>query len=171
MDGKGRIGDQLRMPKQTKTSLLTTAEETEALGRALGKALRAGDAVLLSGPVGAGKTTLARAAIAHRTGYAEDIPSPTFTLVQTYQADAPIWHSDLYRVTDADEVFELGLEEAFSDAIVFVEWPDRLAGLTPGRRLELTLTPTGKGRVLTARCVGAGWEHVEDALAGAKRHG
>ena len=97
-------------------------------GAALGRALNAGDTVLLGGPVGAGKTTMARAAILARLERPEDVPSPTFTLVQVYEADVPIWHADLYRLSDADELEELGLFDALQDVIAFIQdatgdWP------------------------------------------------
>lgn len=147
---------------------LPGANETENLARVVGSALRAGDVVLLDGSVGAGKTTFVRAAILDRTGYSEEIPSPTFTLVQIYEADEQIWHSDLYRLTDPEEITELGLEEAFAEAIVFVEWPDRLGALKPARHLTISLSPEGSGRRAEICLVGEGWRHVHAAL---KEHG
>lgn len=139
--------------------------ETARLGAALGAALAPGDVVLLTGGLGAGKTALARAAIAARLEQAgkraEDIPSPTFTLVQVYEADVTIWHTDLYRLSDEDEIYELGLDEAFETAITFVEWPERLGGALPPRRLEIELSISDlSGRDLRWRAIGAGWEHV-----------
>ncbi|WP_340107959.1 tRNA (adenosine(37)-N6)-threonylcarbamoyltransferase complex ATPase subunit type 1 TsaE [Pikeienuella sp. HZG-20] len=144
---------------------------TARAGAALGAALRPGDAVMLAGGLGAGKTALARAAIASRLAAAgrpaEEIPSPTFTLVQIYEADAPIWHADLYRLPGEDEVWELGLVDAFEAAIVFVEWPERLGALAPARRLELSLAaPETGGRSLAWRALGGGWERVAAALRG-----
>lgn len=143
---------------------------TDRVGVALGGALRPGDVICLSGGLGAGKTALARAAIAGRlatVGAAEDIPSPTFTLVQTYEADIPIWHADLYRLTDEDEVWELGLIDAFEDAAAFVEWPDRLGAMLPARRLEMTLSIAGEGRRLHAAAHGADWADLLNAIRGA----
>ncbi len=122
-------------------------EATARLGRWLADRLCPGDTVLLSGPVGAGKTHLARALIHQATGSLQDVPSPSFTLVQTY--DTPgceIWHADLYRLTQPDEVTELGLDDAFGRAICLVEWPDRLGPLTPQGALHLTLSHRGDGR-------------------------
>lgn len=114
-----------------------TADETltAALARMLAATARPGDTILLDGPVGAGKTHFARAFIRARQGCgAEDVPSPTFTLVQTYDdpLGSEIWHADLYRLTDPSELAELGLEEALDTAICLIEWPDRLERLPDG---------------------------------------
>lgn len=120
---------------------------TTRLGALLAGLLASGDCLLLSGPIGAGKSHLARALIQARLGRAEDVPSPSFTLVQTYEAeDADIWHADLYRLTHPDEALELGLSEAFDSAIVLVEWPDRLGNAAPKNALRLSLTLEGDGR-------------------------
>lgn len=131
-------------------TLLILADEdaTAALGAALAANLRAGDCVLLEGPIGAGKSHLARALIRARLGRMEDVPSPTFTLVQTYQADdVEIWHADLYRLSHPDEVLELGLEDAFSSAICLIEWPDRLGSHLPQDALRIQLSAHGDGRM------------------------
>lgn len=126
---------------------LPTAAETEALGRRLAALARPGDVILLDGPIGAGKSCLARAFIRARLGQEEDVPSPTFTLVQVYEADGvEIWHADLYRLTHPDEVWELGLDEAFETAITLVEWPDRLGRHLPAMALHLRLEAKGDGR-------------------------
>lgn len=121
--------------------------ETTRLGELLARLLHAGDTVLLSGGIGAGKTHLARAFIRAKLGRAEDVPSPTFTLVQTYEAaDGEIWHADLYRLSYPSEALELGLDTAFDTAICFVEWPDRLGDLAPQNALKLALSIKGDGR-------------------------
>ena len=127
---------------------LPTAAETEALGRRLAGLARPGDVILLEGPIGAGKSCLARAFIRARLGREdEDVPSPTFTLVQVYEAKGEeIWHADLYRLTHPDEVWELGLDDAFSSAICLVEWPDRLGAHLPADALRLRLDARGEGR-------------------------
>ncbi len=106
--------------------------------------LGAGDTILLSGAVGAGKSHFARALIQLRLamlGRWEDVPSPTFTLVQTYDlGEVEVWHADLYRVQDARECLELGLDQAFEQAICLIEWPDRLGALSPENALHLTMT-------------------------------
>lgn len=106
----------------------------------------AGDCLLLEGQIGAGKSHFARALIRARLGREEDVPSPTFTLVQTYQADVEIWHADLYRLGHPDEVLELGLEAAFDDAICLIEWPDRLGRHLPQGAVRLKLTLAANGR-------------------------
>lgn len=111
---------------------------TIRLGTAMAPLLRAGDTLLLQGPIGAGKSTFARALIRARLQRVEDVPSPTFTLVQTYEAaDVDIWHCDLYRLTHPDEVLELGLDQAFTTAICLIEWPDKLGADTPRDALTL----------------------------------
>ncbi|WBU52906.1 tRNA (adenosine(37)-N6)-threonylcarbamoyltransferase complex ATPase subunit type 1 TsaE [Paracoccus sp. SCSIO 75233] len=118
------------------------ASLTAAFARALAPELGAGDAILLDGPVGAGKSHFARALIRARLGNPhEDVPSPTFTLVQTYEADPPIWHADLYRLTDTAEVDELGLTDALDEAIALIEWPDRMAEVSSALRLRLSSLP------------------------------
>lgn len=136
------------------TAFLPSEEETAALGRWLAVRLVAGDSVLLEGPIGAGKSHLARALIRARLGRMEDIPSPTFTLVQTYQADVEIWHADLYRLSHPDEVAELGLEDAFTQAICLIEWPDRLGQLTPRNAIRVALSTNGEGRDVTLTAPG-----------------
>ncbi|MAS43649.1 MAG: tRNA (adenosine(37)-N6)-threonylcarbamoyltransferase complex ATPase subunit type 1 TsaE [Rhodobacteraceae bacterium] len=150
--------------------ILPDAEATDAAGRALAATLNAGDAVMLRGDLGAGKSALARAAITAllaEDGREEDIPSPSFTLVQVYEtARGEVWHADLHRLSGPDAVIELGLEDAFEDAVCFVEWPDRLGDATPPRRLDLALEfePGGEGRLMEVRARGAGWEAALAAL-------
>ena len=113
---------------------------TDALGARLAEILRPGDVVALEGPLGSGKTALARAAIRALTDPAEDVPSPTFTLVQVYRSEAgPLYHFDLYRLEAPDQAVELGVDDAFSEGISLVEWPDRLGSYLPRRHLRITL--------------------------------
>ena len=126
------------------TKYLHSPDETASLARDLGAVLVAGDTVLLSGDVGAGKTHFARALIQSLLAVPEDVPSPTFTLVQVYDAASgdEIWHADLYRLSDPSETEELGLTDAMEQAICLIEWPDRLAALRPEDALDITLAAT-----------------------------
>lgn len=129
------------------TLFLPDDAATTRLGALLADLIGAGDALLLSGPIGAGKTHLARALIQARLGRAEDVPSPSFTLVQTYAAEGvDIWHADLYRLSHPDEVLELGLDDAFATAICLVEWPDRLGQCAPANALSIALSAEHDGR-------------------------
>ncbi len=130
---------------------LADEAETAALAMKLAAAARPNDVLALSGDLGAGKTVFARAFINARTATAEEVPSPTFTLVQTYEfpdtdspggpgATVPVYHFDLLRIEDAGEIEELGMEEAFAGGISLIEWPERLNGLLPADRLDVTLT-------------------------------
>lgn len=130
----------MEMPRDL-TLNLPDAGATEALGQWFAQVLRPGDTILLEGPVGAGKTHFARSVIQSRlaeAGLSEDVPSPTFTLVQTYDDDrATMVHADLYRLTSPDEVHELGLPDAFGRDICLVEWPDRLGPEAPADALTI----------------------------------
>jgi len=134
---------------------LPDGASTDALGARLSSALTPGSVVLLFGDLGAGKSSLARAAILAALDEEQPIPSPTFTLIQDYEtSQGRIVHSDLYRLTDADELEELGLTEAFETAAVLIEWPERLEGVVPPDRLEVHLSIEGEGRI--ARLIATG---------------
>lgn len=129
---------------------LPDADATARLGATLAASLEAGDALCLFGALGAGKSTLARGLIRALTSPDEEVPSPTFTLVQTYQAgDLVLAHFDLYRVEDPSEIYELGLDEALDDGIALIEWPERLEGRLPPNRLDIHIVATGQGRAVT----------------------
>ncbi|PZQ22534.1 MAG: tRNA (adenosine(37)-N6)-threonylcarbamoyltransferase complex ATPase subunit type 1 TsaE [Sphingopyxis macrogoltabida] len=127
-------------------------DDADRIGAAIGAALLPGDVVLLSGDLGAGKTTLARAMLKAR-GLAGEAPSPTFAIVQPYappEVDLPIAHVDLYRIEAADELIELGLDDYLYDGVLLIEWPERLGGEGWPGALTLTISGTGDARVLTA---------------------
>ena len=135
----------------TQSLFLPSETDTTRLGHDLAARLGPGDTLLLQGPIGAGKTHIARAIISFLLARPEDIPSPTYTLVQTYQGrDFPIWHADLHRLGDSSELVELGLSEAMDVALVLIEWPDRLpSDMVPDDALTISLSSEGDGRLAT----------------------
>ncbi len=117
-----------------------TEADTARLAAALAPGLRTGDVVALQGDLGAGKTAFARYLIRALTGEQTDVPSPTFNLVLVYDCpQAVVWHFDLYRLDNADEVFELGIEDAFAEGISLIEWPDRMDGSLPDTALMVDI--------------------------------
>lgn len=119
---------------------LPSESATADLAGELAPLARAGDVILLSGDLGAGKSVFARAFINALPGPLEEVPSPTFTLVQTYQrGPQEVWHFDLYRLESPEEAWELGFEEALAEGISLVEWPERLGGELPSSRLEIEI--------------------------------
>ena len=145
---------------------LASPDDAASLGARIAAQLEAGDAVLLEGDLGAGKTTLARAIIAALTGET-DAPSPTYTLVQSYETDSGfgLLHADLYRLEDAGELDELGLDEALDQGAALIEWPDRLGAWRPADRLEIRLEETGDGGRDVRLNAHGSWETRLDALA------
>jgi tRNA threonylcarbamoyladenosine biosynthesis protein TsaE len=120
-------------------SYTLTQDQLIELAESLAKDLHRGDIIALWGDLGTGKTTFVRALIQTLVGKAIYIPSPTFTLVQTYDTpQGEIWHCDLYRLKAPEEAFELGLEDAFHEAICLVEWPGRLENMLPEKRIDIT---------------------------------
>jgi tRNA threonylcarbamoyl adenosine modification protein YjeE len=128
----------------TDSRMNTLADEaaTGHLAARLARLARAGDVIALAGDLGLGKTSFARAFIRALAGDpALEVPSPTFTLVQTYElGDVAVWHFDLYRLARDADVWELGFEEAMAGAISLIEWPERIATLLPAHRLDVVLT-------------------------------
>ena len=129
------------MARRLKSVNLKTEIATRKFACALGAVLARGDIVLLRGDIGTGKSFIARAVIQSLQEQPEDVPSPTFTLVQTYETYVgEIWHADLYRLSSVAEVEELGLLEAFNSAICLIEWPDILGPLLPEKALQIDLS-------------------------------
>ena len=145
----------------TRDWVLPDADATTRLGAAIAPLLAPGETVLLYGPLGMGKSTLARGLVRAMTTPDEDVPSPTFTLVQFYESDPPVAHFDLYRLTRPEEAAEIGLDEALDEGCAVIEWPERLgddpaAWLGPDR-LTVTLAEQGAGRLATVSGAGT-WE-------------
>ena len=137
------------------TYLADSPDATHLLAESLAPRLAPGDVLLLEGGLGAGKTHFARGLIFALLDDPEEVPSPTYTLVQSYPGrTGEIWHADLYRITDISEIEELGLSEAFEGAVCLVEWPDRLGDLWPADALLLTFEETGSD---AARRIGFSW--------------
>ena len=147
---------------------LADERATAALAAEVAARARGGDVIALSGPLGAGKTSFARGFLEARMG-ADEVPSPTFMLVETYQpAQGPvIWHFDLYRLEAPDDAYELGIEDAFADGIALIEWPERLGSLLPRDHLGIALASgaTETARIATVTPSPA-WT---DRVAGLKR--
>ena len=133
------------MPKTSITINLANEGDTIDIATKISATAASGDVVALFGDLGSGKTVFARAFINARTATFENVPSPTFTLLQTYEfpdpsGTIPVYHFDLYRIERTDEIEELGMDEAFVGGISLVEWPERLNGRLPGNRLDIFFT-------------------------------
>jgi tRNA threonylcarbamoyl adenosine modification protein YjeE len=151
---------------------LRDAEATSCLGRMLAAELRAGDTLLLDGPIGSGKTHLARAviqALLARDGHHEEVPSPTFTVVQRYDTAAgEVLHADLYRLTDPRDLDDIGLTDALGRAICLIEWPALLGADTPSSALRLAFSARpdpDSGRHVTLSSAAGRWDEPSAALA------
>lgn len=148
------------------TIALADPAATGKMAARLAPALRPGDVVALHGELGAGKTTFARALIRSLCGPLREVPSPTFTLLQTYAApEFEIRHFDLYRLTRPEDALELGIEEAMADTVTLIEWPDRLGRFLPPDRLDLRLEYADgatAGRVAVLSGAGAWQSRIGD---------
>lgn len=145
---------------------LKDADATTDLGARIAPELRAGDVLLLEGPIGAGKSHLARAIIQSLLDQPEDIPSPTYTIMQTYKAQAfDIIHADLYRLGDASELVELDLFDPHQDSVTLIEWPDRLGSDAPKDALWISLDAQGDGRHIALRSASDRWADLAQAVS------
>jgi len=164
------------MAATVSTFTLASPDVSTRLAADLAPHLAGGDTILLDGPLGSGKTHFARGLIQARlaaTGRSEDVPSPTFTLVQTYDDGVvEIWHTDLYRIGTGEEVLELGLDDAFETAICLVEWPDRLGDLQPKDALVLRFSHTDAPdtRDVSVTCPTDRWRRVIDSVLESAAH-
>jgi tRNA threonylcarbamoyladenosine biosynthesis protein TsaE len=137
--------------------ILSSEENPAALGKQLAARARRGDVIALLGPLGVGKTTLVRGFLAG-LGHADEVPSPSFAIVQPYEdLDPPAWHVDLYRLEDASELAELGLDDA-GDAVLLVEWPERAGDNEWPEALRLSLDFAEAGARRLTAIVPPAWE-------------
>ena len=137
--------------------ILADEQATMRLGATLAAQARPGDVITLSGPLGVGKTALARGFLS-ALGHDGEVPSPSFSIVQPYEdLDPPVWHVDLYRIEDPAELDELGLD-SMADAVLVVEWPERVGNEVWPEALRLSLDfGPDDDRILTAK-VPPSWE-------------
>ena len=139
------------------TIVLADEAATAGLAGRIAGIARRGDVILLEGELGSGKTSFARGFL-RAIGVAEEVPSPTFTLVQTYDtAKGSVWHLDLYRLLRPEEALELGLEEAMTEAMLLIEWPERLGAFRPAHALTAALSFLGPGRRAAMLSGGGDW--------------
>ena len=139
---------------------------TVIFGKKLAQMAKQGDIFALFGTLGMGKSVLARAFIQSLTG-AEEVPSPTFTLVQSYDApDFEIFHYDLYRIKSPEEIFEIGMEEAVYQGVSLIEWPEMMGGYLPRNCFRVEITPQKDGRKIT---ISTASEEKRQRLAGLEK--
>src|SRR6056297_1572661 len=162
-------GKHARMSQTSAAFTSTSPQETTQFAARLGADLQPGDCLLLEGGIGAGKSHFARALILSRLSVPEDVPSPTFTLVQTYDLpDGALWRADLYRLGDPDQIIELGLLDAIETDICLIEWPDRMGDLRPAGALTIRSDDPHKTdtREMTLSWTDPAWTpRVQEALA------
>lgn len=134
---------------------LNDEQATMRLGQELASVADSGDIIALDGSLGVGKTVLARSFIRSLCGADEEVPSPTFTLVQMYDTlkGGTIWHFDMYRIKCPEEALELGIEDAFFDGISLIEWAEHLGGYLPRNHLKLSLIMSDNENSRTAKFI------------------
>lgn len=156
-----------RAETATRQIEIASLGDMRTLADAVAGIIRSGDVVCLDGDLGSGKTTFARFFL-QALGVRGEVPSPTFNLVLVYDTTVgEVWHFDLYRLTGAEEAYELGIEDAFADAISLIEWPVRLGGLLPADRLDILIEAPGDddGRLVTLTGRGAFAGRIADIAA------
>ena len=132
-----------------KQFISSSEQDTSALAAKLALIARKGDVFALYGTLGMGKSVMARSFVQELCGD-EEVPSPTFTLVQLYDApEYTIYHFDLYRLKSAEEIFELGMEDALYDGVCLIEWPEKMAQYLPRNCIKITITPNNEERIIT----------------------
>ena len=155
----------LDMASDPITADLPDEAATARLAAKIAGLARRGDVIALWGDLGAGKTAFARGFL-RALGVTEDVPSPTFTLVQSYPTDdVTVYHFDLYRIEAVEDVYELGIEDAFADGISLIEWPDRLGDLLPEARLDIALEIVPRGRRVSLTAHGSWIERLPAGIA------
>ena len=156
--------------KQDLSLICNSLSETNALAGCFASLLQAGLVIGLDGPLGVGKSAFSRFVIQSAVGTDIDVPSPTFTLVQTYErADGlPIMHMDLYRLEAPEQVFELGVEESFYEAANLIEWPSKMGAYWPSDAVTITMAfSEGDSRLFTLSAPEAFITALSKALANA----
>jgi|TARA_B110001450_G_C17394375_1_gene389032 tRNA threonylcarbamoyladenosine biosynthesis protein TsaE len=154
--------------KNKKVFYNITIQQTVYIAEILAEVIRPGDTVLLFGEIGSGKTFFSRAMIQKmmekQGAVVEDIPSPTFTIVQIYDTLVPsVWHLDLYRISNPDEIIDLDLENALEKHVCLIEWPQHMGLHVPERNISITLEEilgSGDVRNIDFEFYGTGWEHI-----------
>jgi len=146
-----------------KTYSLATENHTKLLAQSLAKIAKKGDIFLLKGDLGSGKTAFSRFFIQSFLGDQEEVPSPTFTILQTYFAkEFVIWHLDLYRIKDSSELIELGIEDALYGGVSLIEWPERLGVYKPKSFLSLLFDMEQEKRTVTIDAFGEWDKRLND---------
>lgn len=126
-----------------------TEEDTLKIAAQFAKALKPGDVVALHGTLGVGKTAFTRGVI-QALSNAKEVPSPTFTLLQTYDtADFSLYHFDMYRLKSPEEAYEIGIEDAFADGVSFIEWPEKIGSLLPKKHIDVSIEMKPDHRLIT----------------------
>ena len=158
--------------KNKKVLYNITKQQTKAISEAFSELVRAGDTLLLFGDVGSGKTFFSRLLIQKmmkkQGAKLEDIPSPTFAIIQVYDTLLPsVWHLDLYRLSNSEEIIDLDLENALEKGVCLIEWPEKMGAYAPQRNISITLEQTEGAydlRNISLEFNGSGWDYITTGL-------